>query len=305
MIRRPPRSTLFPYTTLFRSDATGDETPRPPEEPAVPRAQERQVERRADDPLDALREEWVEEIAHHVCRRREEKARGEGPAALGAVEQRAAEEALRGQHVRPDVVGQGGEDEPSATGPQAHTERERGRHEEVSAEKRAEQDGGEDRSARDRAREAERREATGPREPRDPQRHEEIAKRARGVERGGHGGRHEDDDRDDTGPCAAAGPRERGREQGALAGGDADHPQRSWRERDPVREQQPRCDPARERHEQPRRRVSEEWPGAGPPGPGERPPVGPPTGPRPPARQKDRKSGVRGRGEISVVGGSF
>src|SRR5256885_7849153 len=25
MIRRPPRSTLFPYTTLFRSDAEGDE----------------------------------------------------------------------------------------------------------------------------------------------------------------------------------------------------------------------------------------------------------------------------------------
>src|SRR5260370_26410931 len=25
MIRRPPRSTLFPYTTLFRSDATGDD----------------------------------------------------------------------------------------------------------------------------------------------------------------------------------------------------------------------------------------------------------------------------------------
>src|SRR5206468_9370683 len=24
MIRRPPRSTLFPYTTLFRSDAEGD-----------------------------------------------------------------------------------------------------------------------------------------------------------------------------------------------------------------------------------------------------------------------------------------
>ena len=23
MIRRPPRSTLFPYTTLFRSNATG------------------------------------------------------------------------------------------------------------------------------------------------------------------------------------------------------------------------------------------------------------------------------------------
>src|SRR2546427_8392434 len=25
MIRRPPRSTLFPYTTLFRSPATGDD----------------------------------------------------------------------------------------------------------------------------------------------------------------------------------------------------------------------------------------------------------------------------------------
>src|SRR3712207_9013147 len=28
MIRRPPRSTLFPYTTLFRSQAVGDRRPR-------------------------------------------------------------------------------------------------------------------------------------------------------------------------------------------------------------------------------------------------------------------------------------
>src|SRR3989442_6233890 len=28
MIRRPPRSTLFPYTTLFRSRAVGDDAPR-------------------------------------------------------------------------------------------------------------------------------------------------------------------------------------------------------------------------------------------------------------------------------------
>src|SRR5260221_8995400 len=28
MIRRPPRSTLFPYTTLFRSDHAGVERPR-------------------------------------------------------------------------------------------------------------------------------------------------------------------------------------------------------------------------------------------------------------------------------------
>src|SRR5256885_6509598 len=27
MIRRPPRSTLFPYTTLFRSVASGDQVP--------------------------------------------------------------------------------------------------------------------------------------------------------------------------------------------------------------------------------------------------------------------------------------
>src|SRR3989449_8405782 len=39
MIRRPPRSTLFPYTTLFRSPAarvSGD--PRPGDAPGVPAA---------------------------------------------------------------------------------------------------------------------------------------------------------------------------------------------------------------------------------------------------------------------------
>src|SRR2546428_9014253 len=30
MIRRPPRSTLFPYTTLFRSSATGPRSAAPP-----------------------------------------------------------------------------------------------------------------------------------------------------------------------------------------------------------------------------------------------------------------------------------
>src|SRR2546426_2974226 len=30
MIRRPPRSTLFPYTTLFRSRRTGRASPSPP-----------------------------------------------------------------------------------------------------------------------------------------------------------------------------------------------------------------------------------------------------------------------------------
>src|SRR3712207_8256415 len=35
MIRRPPRSTLFPYTTLFRSPQEADDHEREPEEVAV------------------------------------------------------------------------------------------------------------------------------------------------------------------------------------------------------------------------------------------------------------------------------
>src|SRR2546426_2830079 len=34
MIRRPPRSTLFPYTTLFRSDSAPDDRSRQPAAPA-------------------------------------------------------------------------------------------------------------------------------------------------------------------------------------------------------------------------------------------------------------------------------
>src|SRR5256885_5460365 len=47
MIRRPPRSTLFPYTTLFRSDALGHGAP-------VAAAAHRR--RRAGAPHGALRE---------------------------------------------------------------------------------------------------------------------------------------------------------------------------------------------------------------------------------------------------------
>src|SRR5947209_17378790 len=35
MIRRPPRSTLFPYTTLFRSGALTGRVPRGPDAPAT------------------------------------------------------------------------------------------------------------------------------------------------------------------------------------------------------------------------------------------------------------------------------
>src|SRR2546430_7591507 len=45
MIRRPPRSTLFPYTTLFRSDPDGGA----PVHPGVPRqVDHHQVRRRRD-----------------------------------------------------------------------------------------------------------------------------------------------------------------------------------------------------------------------------------------------------------------
>src|SRR2546429_3651854 len=38
MIRRPPRSTLFPYTTLFRSPAPHGHTAGPRDGPGAPRA---------------------------------------------------------------------------------------------------------------------------------------------------------------------------------------------------------------------------------------------------------------------------
>src|SRR5256885_9508874 len=41
MIRRPPRSTLFPYTTLFRSARSGGDRPRRPRPPAGQRPRRR------------------------------------------------------------------------------------------------------------------------------------------------------------------------------------------------------------------------------------------------------------------------
>src|SRR5256885_6907461 len=40
MIRRPPRSTLFPYTTLFRSASNRDNVRRRHSVPAVPRVED-------------------------------------------------------------------------------------------------------------------------------------------------------------------------------------------------------------------------------------------------------------------------
>src|SRR2546426_5705158 len=46
MIRRPPRSTLFPYTTLFRSRQVGDQEIPIDEDPRAERHAQQRVERR-------------------------------------------------------------------------------------------------------------------------------------------------------------------------------------------------------------------------------------------------------------------
>src|SRR5690242_20835197 len=65
MIRRPPRSTLFPYTTLFRSPA-----PRmaaPPPSPAAPAAADRAESMARSRVAEAPRsEEHTSELQSHV-----------------------------------------------------------------------------------------------------------------------------------------------------------------------------------------------------------------------------------------------
>src|SRR3712207_7247169 len=79
MIRRPPRSTLFPYTTLFRSDPGGDVHRHgeraalgPPAVAVLERAAEDDVGQRADEPrglgqADELR--WWEQPPLRVDRK--------------------------------------------------------------------------------------------------------------------------------------------------------------------------------------------------------------------------------------------
>src|SRR3712207_6877859 len=65
MIRRPPRSTLFPYPTLFRS--------RPTAPPAARTPSRRRRRRPGDDPRDSPeRPERVEDRRGHLIRRSEE-----------------------------------------------------------------------------------------------------------------------------------------------------------------------------------------------------------------------------------------
>src|SRR3712207_7086594 len=74
MIRRPPRSTLFPYTTLFRSKAPSAppryarrrESPRP--RPPRPRAGSRARPRRGEPPRSEEHTSELQSRQYLVCR---------------------------------------------------------------------------------------------------------------------------------------------------------------------------------------------------------------------------------------------
>src|SRR2546425_8850277 len=72
MIRRPPRSTLFPYTTLFRSGEPLEPGPGPPPQAAAPSLRDR-LPRQGSGPegADHRSEEHTSELqslAYLVCR---------------------------------------------------------------------------------------------------------------------------------------------------------------------------------------------------------------------------------------------
>src|SRR5690349_23763135 len=58
MTRRPPRSTLFPYTTLFRSGESGHEPPPEPDRPEPFVEAEPDGDRHPDEPE-------AEDVDHH------------------------------------------------------------------------------------------------------------------------------------------------------------------------------------------------------------------------------------------------
>src|SRR5437588_9730505 len=73
MIRRPPRSTLFPYTTLFRSDFARERVPHPAGTGQQPRFDETAADRELphQDQQRNRSEEHTSELQSHsdlVCR---------------------------------------------------------------------------------------------------------------------------------------------------------------------------------------------------------------------------------------------
>src|SRR5258705_9311869 len=71
MIRRPPRSTLFPYTTLFRSVEEADADAQAVEQAAQPGTEGRRGARQQEEPQQERSEEHTSELQslrHLVCR---------------------------------------------------------------------------------------------------------------------------------------------------------------------------------------------------------------------------------------------
>src|SRR5687768_18495420 len=71
MIRRPPRSTLFPYTTLFRSIVSCSAIPALRGSCRVPASRSRSIRRRAPQARSVRSEEHTSELQsrlHLVCR---------------------------------------------------------------------------------------------------------------------------------------------------------------------------------------------------------------------------------------------
>src|SRR5258707_10688536 len=98
MIRRPPRSTLFPYTTLFRSRTARAQLP--------PRRRARRRAPGRESPSVARSEEHTSELQSRqylVCRLLlEKKKKAAGKASQAHVEQEAAAEA--GRRVPMDIA---------------------------------------------------------------------------------------------------------------------------------------------------------------------------------------------------------
>src|SRR5262245_62688370 len=84
MIRRPPRSTLFPYTTLFRS-----RRPRPRRHTAA-RAPSRRLLRRAMSRSEEHTSE-LQSLRHLVCRLLLEKKKNDARHAVGEVKETECE----------------------------------------------------------------------------------------------------------------------------------------------------------------------------------------------------------------------
>src|SRR5258708_24210037 len=90
MIRRPPRSTLFPYTTLFRSVDPAKEDFKDSARAALDRA-DAVVLRGSSDILAATGPSWIK-LPAHVLKEKPSVAQGEGeplPEPLHVLVQRA------------------------------------------------------------------------------------------------------------------------------------------------------------------------------------------------------------------------